>query len=83
MIGPLAAGKKAAEFGYKVYGIPGAAVAGAGGAVGVVAAKKSAEALVDVEGDATTNAIAEGEGTRIEVEMEESADDGDSAPTDR
>lgn len=34
MIGPLVAGKKAAKFGYKRYGLSGAVVAGTGAAVG-------------------------------------------------
>ena len=43
MIGPLAAGKKGAELGYKVYGVPGAVAAGAGGAAGMLVAKKGLE----------------------------------------
>ncbi|WP_207592198.1 hypothetical protein [Halomontanus rarus] len=46
MLGALSAGKKAATYGYKKYGVPGAVVAGTGGAVGVVVAKKGAKALV-------------------------------------
>ncbi|RRJ34225.1 hypothetical protein [Halocatena pleomorpha] len=34
MVGPLVAGKKAAEFGYKRYGLPGAIVAGVSVAIG-------------------------------------------------
>lgn len=33
MVGPLIAGKKAAEYGYKRYGLPGAVVTGAGAVV--------------------------------------------------
>lgn len=46
MLGALSAGKKAATYGYKKYGVPGAVVAGTGGAVGIVVAKKGAKALV-------------------------------------
>lgn len=75
MLGPLTAGKKAAEFGYKAYGIPGAAVAGAGGAVGMLAAKKGVEAVVETDAGAEMETITE-EGTAIDVETE-GADDGD------
>ncbi|XVH33608.1 hypothetical protein ACNS7O_16965 (plasmid) [Haloferacaceae archaeon DSL9] len=49
MIGPLTVGKKAAEYGFKSYGVPGAVVAGAGGVAGTIAVKKGVEALVDAE----------------------------------
>lgn len=57
MIGALTAGKKAATYGYKKYGVPGAVVAGAGGAVGIVAAKKGVKAVArsaadDLDSDA-------------------------------
>lgn len=68
MIGPLAAGKKAAEFGYRVYGVPGAVIAGAGGVAGVVVAKKGIETVAeDAARDGTESAE---EGTHIEVERE-------------
>ncbi|MCU4972580.1 hypothetical protein OB955_07485 [Halobacteria archaeon AArc-m2/3/4] len=47
MLGALSAGKKAATYGYKKYGVPGAVVASTGGAVGVVVAKKGAKAIVE------------------------------------
>lgn len=47
MLGALSAGKKAATYGYKKYGVPGAVVAGTGGAVGIVVAKKGAKAIVE------------------------------------
>lgn len=74
MIGALAASKKAAKYGYKVYGVPGAVVAGAGGAAGVVAAKKGMETVVDVDAGAETDSIAPEEGTEIEVEFEDDAE---------
>lgn len=63
MIGPLAAGKKGAELGYRAYGVPGAVAAGAGGAAGMLVAKKGLEVAVEAE----TSSPADGEGTRIEV----------------
>lgn len=65
MIGAFTAGKKAAQYGYKKYGVKGAVVAGAGGAVGMIAAKKAlrsaarstAEEVVEDEtGDGPTDA---------------------------
>lgn len=48
MVGPLAAGKKAAEFGYKRYGLPGAVVAGTSAAVGTaIVIKKLRSALAE------------------------------------
>jgi outer membrane lipoprotein SlyB len=83
MLGPLTAGKKAAELGYKVYGVPGAAVAGAGGAVGMVVAKKGVEAVVETESGAEVDTIAD-EGTEIDIEWEDDADEfDDAAPADR
>lgn len=67
MIGALSVGKKAAKYGYKAYGIPGAVIAGAGGAAGAVAAKKAATSLVNDEG-------VDDEGTSIDVVRSEAAD---------
>lgn len=75
MIGPLAAGKKAAEFGYRVYGVPGAVIAGAGGVASVVVAKKGIEAIAE-EGD-DVRSVEDVEGaenvTHIEIEEEDAA----------
>lgn len=71
MIGSLAAGKKAAEYGYKTYGVPGAVVAGAGSVAGVAVAKKGVE--VAVEGN--VEPADQQEGATIEVE-EVSDDNG-------
>lgn len=51
MIGPLAAGKKAAEFGYKRYGMPGAVVAGTGAAVGTALGVKKLTSAVTENDD--------------------------------
>lgn len=64
MLGPLTAGKKAAEYGYKAYGVPGAVIAGAGGAAGVAVAKKG----VEVAAEGEVQPADPGEGTVIEVE---------------
>lgn len=40
MIGPLTIGRKAAKYGYKRYGVPGAIVAGLGGIGGYVFVKR-------------------------------------------
>ena len=85
MIGSLTAGKKAAELGYKVYGVPGAAVAGAGGAVGMVVAKKGLKTVVETDAGAEMETIAD-EGTEIEVIEEnpdETEDSDDPAPARR
>lgn len=79
MIGPLAAGKKGAELGYKVYGVPGAVAAGAGGAAGMLVAKKGLEVAVEAE----TSSVADEEGTRIEVtEVDDDPDFDPSADPD-
>ncbi|WP_435154099.1 hypothetical protein [Haladaptatus sp. DFWS20] len=49
MIGPLTIGKKAAKFGYKRYGIPGAVVAGGAGTVGYLAVKRAVKSAVKRE----------------------------------
>lgn len=80
MLGPLMAGKKAAALGYKVYGVPGAAVAGAGGAVGMAVAKKGVEAAVETDSGTEVQPIAD-EGTEIEVVEEgDVGDHGSAAP---
>lgn len=81
MLGPLTAGKKAAELEYKAYGIPGAAVAGAGGAVGTAVVKKSVEAVVETDSGATVDTIVAEEGTEIDVVSEDEADDADGFDT--
>ena len=58
MIGALTVGKKAAKFGYKKYGVPGAVLAGAGGVVGIVVAKKGFKRL--------SQSAAEGDEPRLE-----------------
>lgn len=58
MVGPLVAGKKAAEYGCKRYGLPGAVVAGAGAAVGTAIGIKKLTAAVtttDNEPNGTTD----------------------------
>ncbi|ODR81645.1 hypothetical protein BG842_08650 [Haladaptatus sp. W1] len=46
-LGPLTIGKKAAKFGYKRYGIPGAVMAGSAGAVGYIAVRRAVKAAVE------------------------------------
>lgn len=46
MLGPLAAGKKAAEFGYKRYGFPGAVVAGLGAVIATAIGVKKLRSAV-------------------------------------
>lgn len=46
MIGPLTIGKKAAKFGYKRYGIPGAVVAGGAGTVGYLVVRRAVKSAV-------------------------------------
>lgn len=84
MIGSLTVGKKAAKYGYKAYGVPGAAIAGAGGAIGVAVAKKGAEAVVETDSGATVDTIAPEKGTEIDVVVEdETNDEFDGTPADR
>jgi hypothetical protein len=54
MVGPLVAGKKAAEYGYKRYGLPGAVVAGAGAAVGTAFGVKKLKSAVTTNDDEQT-----------------------------
>lgn len=51
MVGPLVTGKKAAEFGYKRYGLPGAIVAGAGVAVGTAIGVKRLKSAATTNDD--------------------------------
>lgn len=89
-IGPLSVGKKAAKFGYKRYGIPGAVMAGGAGAVGYVAVRRAVKIAVerkDVSGaiDAQTiqSAVNEkGIGAITERETLESAIDEEKLGTD-
>ena len=67
MIGALSVGTKAAKYGYKAYGLPGAVLAGGAGAAGAVAAKKAASSLVNDEGVGD-------EETSIDVVRAEAAD---------
>jgi hypothetical protein len=78
MIGSLTVGKKAAKYGYKAYGVPGAAIAGAGGAVGVAVAKKGIQAAVETDAEASADTIAD-EGVEIDVESEDDTDEVDGA----
>jgi hypothetical protein len=78
MIGSLTVGKKAAKYGYKAYGVPGAAIAGAGGAVGVAVAKKAIQAAVETDAEASADTIAD-EGVEIDVESEDDMDEVDGA----
>ncbi|SIR12787.1 hypothetical protein SAMN05421858_1526 [Haladaptatus litoreus] len=75
MIGPFTVGKKAAKFGYKRYGIPGAVVAGGAGTVGYLAVKRAVKSV----------AKSEDAGTAIDVKTIRSAveEDGIDAVTDR
>ena len=75
MFGPLTIGKKAAKFGYKRYGIPGAVAAGSTGIIGYIAVRRAVKSVVkrkDISGavDAET----------IQSAVEE---DGLDAVTDR
>lgn len=54
-VGPLVAGKKAAEYGYKRYALPGAVVAGAGAAVGTAIGIKKLKAAVTTNNDERHN----------------------------
>jgi hypothetical protein len=89
-IGPLSIGKKAAKFGYKRYGIPGAVMAGGAGAVGYVVVRRAVKMAVgrkDVNGaiDAQTiqSAVNEkGIGAITERETLESAIDEEKLGTD-
>lgn len=49
MLGAFSVGKKAAKFGYKKLGVPGAVLAGAGGAAGYAAFKKKTKSAVEDE----------------------------------
>lgn len=51
MLGALSIGKKAAQYGYKKFGVPGAVLAGAGGAAGYAAFKKKTKSAVKDELD--------------------------------
>lgn len=71
MIGALTVGKKAAKFGYKKYGVPGAILAGAGGVAGLVVAKKGFKRL--------TQSAVEGGPPRLESgDADGSSSSGDS-----
>lgn len=51
MLGPLTAGKKAAEFGCKRYGLPGAVVAGLGAVIATaIGVKKIRSAITKDKG---------------------------------
>lgn len=83
MLGPLTAGKKAAGLGYKVSGVPGAAVAGTDGAVGVAVAKRGVKAVVETDAGAEVQPATD-EGIEIEVVEEDDVDDhGSVAPAGR
>ncbi|MFB9806527.1 hypothetical protein ACFFQF_15220 [Haladaptatus pallidirubidus] len=75
MIGPFTVGKKAAKFGYKRYGIPGAVVAGGTGAVGYLAVKRAVKSV----------AKSKDTGTAIDVKTIQSAveEDGIDAVTNK
>jgi hypothetical protein len=89
-LGPLTIGKKAAKFGYKRYGIPGAVMAGGAGAIGYVAVRRAVKIAVerkDVSGaiDAQTiqSAVNEdGIGAITDRETLESAIDEEKLGTD-
>ena len=49
MLGALSVGKKAAQYGYKKLGVPGAVLAGAGGAAGYAVFKKKTKSAVEDE----------------------------------
>lgn len=61
MLDAFTVGRKAAKFGYKKLGIPGAIIAGAGGAAGYVLFKKKAKSAVkdEVMADQTGDSIGE------------------------
>ncbi|WP_328517182.1 hypothetical protein [Haladaptatus caseinilyticus] len=46
MFGPLTVGKKAAKFGYKRFGIPGAVVSGSAGLIGYIAVRRAVKSVV-------------------------------------
>lgn len=81
MIGSLTVGKKAAKYGYKAYGVPGAAIAGAGGAIGVAVAKKGLQSAVEIDAGTSVDTVAE-EGVEIEVVSEDESDEFDPTPVD-
>lgn len=49
MIGAITVGKKAAKYGYRKYGVPGAVVAGAGGVAAVVAVRNVVESRTETD----------------------------------
>jgi len=62
MLGPMTVGKKAASWGYKKYGVPGAVATGAVGVAGYVAVRRAfrrssdlGEEPVDVRSGASTD----------------------------
>lgn len=71
MIGALTVGKKAAKFGYKKYGVPGAVLAGAGGIAGLVVAKKGLKRL--------TQSAAEGGTPQLESADDPAGSESESA----
>lgn len=73
MLDAFTVGRKAAKFGYKKLGIPGAVIAGAGGAAGYVMFKKKAKSAVkdEVLADQTGDSIG---GDGIDAEGSEGND---------
>ncbi|WP_101294347.1 hypothetical protein [Halegenticoccus soli] len=68
MLGPLAVGKKAAKYGYRRFGVPGAVLAGIGTAAGYVAVRKKLKSMLGGSDD-------ESAGIADEMSDDESAAD--------
>lgn len=75
MLGPMTVGKKAASWGYKKYGVPGAVATGAVGVAGYVAVRRAfrrstdlTEDPVDVPTDSSTDSESESADTSADVE---------------
>ena len=89
MFGPLTVGKKAAKFGYKRYGIPGAVAAGSTGVLGYLVVRRAVKSVVkrkDVSGVVDAGTIqsaveADGLGAITDRKTLESAIDEDQLGT--
>lgn len=59
MLDVFTVGRKAAKYGYRKFGVPGAVVAGVGGAVGYRAVKKTAKSVLErrAESDAVETEV--------------------------
>ncbi|RQG98664.1 hypothetical protein [Natrarchaeobius oligotrophus] len=57
MIGAYTVGKKAATFGYKRYGVPGAVASGGVALLGVVAVKRALRSATEADDDSIASAV--------------------------